>query len=170
LALAERLDDLNMPKVSTKISTSYRISFYVILAASCLSGAGFWLIRRFFMIDGDFGFEPHFLQYPLLQFHGLSAFLMLLSLGAIYASHVAKTWSGGRAKKCGTWLLSNTILSLLSAYALYYLVNQEWHEILGNAHAIIGLLLPISLIVHIKIARNSRRKKHHSHSKHKAKQ
>ena len=154
-----------MPKVSQKISTSYRYLLYIVLALSCFTGAGFWLVRHYFMVDGDFGVEPHFLQYPLLQAHGFLAFVMLLALGAIYASHVAKTWSSGRAKKSGTWLLSNTVLSLLSAYALYYLVNQEWHEFLGNTHAILGLLLPVGLIIHINIARKSRRVKKHHHKK-----
>lgn len=147
-----------MSAISTKISKKYRYFFYVILALSCVSGSGFWLIREFGMVEGDFGSESHFLQYPLLQVHGFLAFVMLMSIGAIFSSHVTKTWSAGRAKKLGITLLVHVIFMLLSAYSLYYLVSEDWHVLLGNSHAVFGLLLPLMLFTHVKLARKSRKK------------
>jgi len=154
-----------MSKISLTINKNYRYFFYSILALSFVTGIAFWLFRRFGMVEGDFGPESHFLQYPLLQIHGLSAFLMLMSLGAIFASHIPKTWSSKRARKSGLSILIFLIISIITAYSLYYLVNENWHEWLGNGHAIVGFLLPIILFVHIRLARLSRKKSKHKHKR-----
>lgn len=154
-----------MSKISLTINKSYRYFFYCVLAVSFITGIAFWLLRRFGMVEGDFGPESHFLQYPMLQIHGFSAFLMLMSLGAIFASHIPKTWSSKRARKSGLFISTAIVLSTVSAYSLYYLVNENWHEILGNSHAIIGISLPIILFFHITLARKSRRKKKHKRVK-----
>lgn len=149
-----------MPTINTKISKKYRYFFYLILLMSLISGSGFWLLRRFGMVEGDFGPESHALQYPLLQIHGFAAFLMLMCLGAIFASHIPKTWYTERAKRSGISISAGVVTSMLTAYSLYYLVSEEWHELLGNIHAIVGLTLPLMLIIHITHARKSRRAKH----------
>lgn len=148
-----------MSKISLSISQGYRYFFYIVLGCSLFTGTGFWLIRRFGTVNGDFGPESHFLQYPLLQVHGLAAFLMMMSLGAVFASHIPKTWSSKRSRKSGITLLSWVTLSVLTAYVLYYLVSEDWHEWLGNGHAILGLSLPLFLIIHIKLARSSSKSK-----------
>lgn len=153
-----------MSKISLTISQHYRYFFYSVLSVSFITGIAFWLMRRFAMVEGDFGPESHFLQYPLLQIHGLSAFIMLMSLGAIFASHIPKTWSSQRARKSGISILSITIFSLLTAYSLYYLVSEDWHELLSNAHTILGIFLPLILFIHIKLARRARKYKKHKHA------
>lgn len=144
-----------MSNISRKIAKKYRYIFYCTLALSAISGSVFWLLREFTMVEGDFGPESHFLQYPAIQLHGFAAFIMLMALGAIFTSHIPKTWYKGRAKKSGTSLLSFVIFSLLSAYSLYYLVSEDWHVLLANSHAIAGLCLPALLIFHIKKARST---------------
>jgi hypothetical protein len=155
-----------MSNISRKIAKKYRYLFYSFLSLSVFSGSGFWLLRNFAMVKGDFGPESHFLQYPFLQLHGFAAFMMLMALGSIFTSHVSKTWPLGKAKKSGVTLMSFIIFSLLSAYSLYYLVSEDWHVLLGNSHAIVGLLLPTLLFFHIKMARKSRhKKKQHTYRK-----
>ncbi|WP_441002859.1 hypothetical protein [Pseudocolwellia agarivorans] len=148
-----------MSNISLTISKRYRYFFYCVLGLSLVTGVAFWVFRRFFMVEGDFGPESHFLQYPMLQIHGFSAFVMMMSLGAIFASHIPKTWSSKRARKSGLFILIATSLSIVSAYILYYLVSEDWHEWLGNGHAIVGILLPAILLLHIKKARISRYKR-----------
>lgn len=148
-----------MSQISKHIPPIFRNIFYTVLSLCWLTGCAFWLLREFLMTEGDFGVEPHFLQYPVLQLHGLGAFLMLLSLGAIFSAHVPSTWSLGRAKKSGLWILSAVVISMCSAYSLYYLVQEDWHLWLGNGHALVGVSLPILLYLHINIARKSRFKK-----------
>ncbi|WP_286261084.1 hypothetical protein [Thalassotalea atypica] len=148
-----------MQKINTKITRAYRYFFYTLLVLLITTGSSFWLLRRFGMVEGDFGPESHYLQYPALQLHGLCAFLMLMSLGAIFASHVPRTWSTLRARKSGISILVAVSVSALSAYSLYYLVSQDWHTLLGNSHAIVGLVLPLFLWLHIYSASHSIRKK-----------
>jgi hypothetical protein len=146
-----------MSRINLKIPLAYRRIFYTTLCLSWVTGLGFWLIRRFGEVEGDFGPQSHLLQYPLLQTHGLAAFVMLLCLGAIFASHIPATWRTGRQRWWGGALLAQVLLSLISAYSLYYLVSEQWHAVLGNSHALIGLLLPVSLSVHIYRARRTRK-------------
>jgi len=155
-----------MSKISAKIASKYRYFFYLMLSCSAISGSGFWLLKTFAMVEGDFGPESHFLQYPLLQLHGFSAFMMLLCLGAIFGSHIPKNWHHQRGIKSGVATLAFVVFSVLSAYSLYYLVTQELHAILANSHAIIGLFLPMILFIHIKFSRTAKKKKRrHSHEK-----
>jgi hypothetical protein len=149
-----------MSKISAKISSKYRYFFYLILCFSVISGSAFWLLKTFAIVEGDFGPESHFLQYPMLQFHGFAAFTMLLCLGAIFGSHVPKNWHYQRGKQSGSVILAFVVFSILSAYSLYYLVSEEWHILLANSHAIVGLSLPIILYLHLKLARKSKSKKH----------
>jgi MFS family permease len=148
-----------MLRINNKIPRAYRYFLYLTLSISCCTGTAFWLMRRYAMVEGDFGPEPHSLQYPLLQVHGLGAFLMLLCLGAIFSAHIPSTWSLKRAKKSGLLMLVTVTVSLLSAYSLYYLVQDQWQSWLGNSHFIFGLPLPFLLLLHIKVARRSKRLK-----------
>jgi MFS family permease len=149
-----------MSKISAQISQNYRYFFYAMLSLSFITGSGFWLLKTFAIQEGDFGPESHFLQYPFLQFHGLSAFVMLMSLGAIFASHVPKNWRYQRGKITGITILSAVSFSILTAYSLYYLVSEDWHTLLANSHAIMGLILPVILFIHIVLARKSKTKNH----------
>lgn len=158
-----------MSNISLKITKTYRYFFYSTMLVSLVTGCGFWLLRQYGFTEGDFGPESHFMQYPLLQLHGLAAFIMLMSLGAIFGSHIPKTWSSKRSRTSGISILSSVTLSILSAYSLYYLVGEDWHEILGNGHAIIGIASPILLYIHIHFARKgnpyNKKSKHHKSDK-----
>lgn len=158
-----------MSHVSLTITKKYRYFFYITLLISWVTGAGFWILRQFFFSEGDFGPESHVLQYPLLQIHGFAAFIMLLCLGAIFSAHIPKTWAAKRSRTSGISILSSVIISILSAYSLYYLVSEDWHELLGNGHALVGILSPLILYIHVHFARKSRRykKKHKSCHHHK---
>lgn len=154
-----------MSKISRRIAKKYRYLFYFILSLSLISGTGFWLLRNFAMVEGDFGPESHFLQYPFLQVHGFAAFLMLMALGTIFTAHIPKTWYQHKAKTSGITMLTLVSFSMVSAYSLYYLVGEDWHALLGNIHAIVGILLPVTLFIHINFARKKSKKKHNAKHK-----
>jgi hypothetical protein len=146
-----------MARITLKIPSAYRYFFYASLGLCWSSGLGFWFVRRFAMVEGDFGPEPNMFQYPLLQAHGLAAFIMLLCLGAIFSAHVPTAWASRRERLWGMGLLVQVLVSVLSAYTLYYLVTEDWHEWLGNGHAFVGLLLPAMLWLHIYTGRRKRK-------------
>ena len=146
-----------MQRINLKITRGYRYFLYGSLALSWITGIGFWLIRRYGMVEGDFGLESSPWQYPMLQAHGFGAFLMLISLGAIFSAHIPPSWVSKRNRKFGITLITLVTFSLLSAYSLYYLVTEDWHEWLGNAHAMVGVLLPLVLFLHIYLARRKRK-------------
>lgn len=156
-----------MPNISLKITKTYRYFFYTTMFISLISGTAFWLLRHYGFTEGDFGPESHFMQYPMLQLHGFAAFTMLMSLGAIFGSHIPKTWSSKRSRTSGISILTSVSLSVLSAYSLYYLVGEDWHEVLGNGHAVVGLFSPVLLYVHIHFARKNSRyaKKNKDHAR-----
>jgi len=142
------------------------------LSLSFVTGSSFWLLKTFAMQAGDFGPESHFLQYPALQLHGFAAFLMMMCLGAIFGSHIPKNWHYKRGKNSGIAILSVVTFSVISAYSLYYLVSEDFHTLLANSHAIVGITLPVILFIHITLARKAKGRKTRSHhkDKHRVKQ
>jgi hypothetical protein len=48
-------------------------------------------------------------------------------------------------------IISAVSFLMITAYSLYYLVSEDWHPLLVNSDAIMGLLLPLTLFVPIKV-------------------
>lgn len=114
-----------MQRINLKITRGYRWFLYGTLTLSVMSGGGFWLIRRFGQVEGEFGLESSPWQYPLLQAHGLAAFLMLMAFGAVAAAHIPPAWFSRRNRWLGCVLATAVSLSALSAYVLYYWVGDD---------------------------------------------
>ena len=119
-------------------------------ATSWFTGLAFFILRDFFVIEGDFGPENHAWQYPALTVHGLAAFLMMILFGAMVAAHLPMGWRTKRSRFWGITLMSAVSLQIITAYLLYYIAGDASREIVGLIHLIIGILLPIVLYTHIK--------------------
>ena len=63
-----------MAVITSRIPVFYRWFLYTITAASWLTGLMFFVLSRWFMVEGEFGPEKHPWQFPILMAHGASAF------------------------------------------------------------------------------------------------
>lgn len=136
----------------------YRRIVYVLFSVSWLTGALFFILNRWVTVDGDFGPEKHPLQFPILMTHGASAFLMIFIFGVVVASHITVNWHMKAVRRLSLFLVITMSFQIVSAYLLYYLASATWREIIANMHAIIGLLLPLLLCVHVIQAWRVRRR------------
>ncbi|MBL6664305.1 MAG: hypothetical protein ISQ34_00495 [Rickettsiales bacterium] len=142
--------------MSVKISKRYKNWLYLVLSVSWVSGVVFFILNNFYVIEGEFGVEKHPAQFLFLKIHGAAAFLMMITYGFFFGSHVKLSWRVKPVRKFGIILMSIPALLALSAYILYY-VSSDWlHGMVAYFHLSLGIPFPIILVIHILLGRNKR--------------
>ena len=142
--------------MATRLPNLYRNFIFTLLGISWVSGTIFFILSRWFVIEGEFGPEKHPFQQPVLMIHGAAAFLMMVTYGAMLMTHVPSGWRLNRLRGLGLTLVSVIGFQIISAYLLYYLANEDIRDIVANLHALTGFLLPLVLTVHILVGHNTR--------------
>lgn len=140
-----------MAFITFKIPFNFRVALFSLLTASWVSGVVFYILHRWFVIEGEFGPEKHSWQQPVLMIHGASAFLMMICYGALLFAHVPSSWKLNRLRYLGISLVVAFAFQIITAYLLYYLSNEDVREIVANMHAFNGLLIPFLLTTHIVV-------------------
>ena len=123
-------------------------SVYVTTGLVIVSGV-LWLVFHYFMrVPGEFGAQPHPLEYWWLRLHGAAAMLSLISLGSMLPVHVRRAWE--LRKNIATGLIMSAVLLVLitTGYALYYFAGggRIW---ISFVHWGLGLTLPLALGWHV---------------------
>lgn len=137
-----------MASVTSKIAWRYRIWIFIFLMVSWCSGLTFFALNRWVWVEGDFGPQKHPWQYNVLQVHGASAFMMMISYGVLLASHVPVGLRQRRRRACGLALVAVQGFMIFTAYLLYY-AGEENRTLIGWAHAIVGFTFPFVLAFHV---------------------
>lgn len=140
-----------MAVITFKIPTFYRRFLYIITTTSWLTGIIFFILSTFFIVEGEFGPEKHSWQFPILMIHGASAFLMIISYGALLISHIPSSWKLNRMRGIGISLILFVGIQVITAYMLYYLSNETFRTIITWCHLIVGFYLPFLLVTHIVV-------------------
>lgn len=146
-----------MKPIALKIPKLYQVILFLTLAVSWFSGLGFFLLDTFFSVEGEFGLEKHPLQNLALTTHGAAAFLMVMWFGAAIGGHVPFSWRTRRLRILGVMLICHVGLQIITAYLLFYLGDLATREAVIWVHLGGGLILPLTLFVHVRAAVKSRR-------------
>ncbi len=131
-----------------------RRCLYGVVATLALSGV-LWLGLHY-TVGAGAGELPHPLEAWAMRLHGLGAFGALFMLGIVAGVHVPRGWRMSARRRwahqrpLGVMLGVLAGLLVLSAYALYYLLPERWHEPVGWGHACVGLLLAGVLWMHAR--------------------
>jgi len=139
----------------------YRQCLYGLLLLSWCSGGGFFILKTWFIQEGEYGLVKHAWQYPALQIHGAMAFLMMVGFGFVLGAHMPSSWKTKQKRKTGILLIAMPCLLIMSGYLLYYVAEDTFREWVEYTHLAIGFLLPLSLALHIAMKvkyRNVKRK------------
>lgn len=147
-----------MKAINVKIPRAYRIFLYIFLSSSWLTGMLFFVLNRWFAVEGLFGVEQHPWQFSILKLHGFAAFGMLMAYGALIANHVPMSWKTGRLRGIGLALVSALTLQVLTAYGLYYVADHQMRTVTSAMHTLVGGLLPFILALHIWRGINAKRR------------
>jgi len=143
----------------------YKKWFYLILCCSWVTGITFFIFNNFIIIQGEFGEEKHFLQYPVLKTHGIFAFAIMVTYGFFLGAHVRKSWKVKPQPVSGIIIMIMPILLIISGWLLYYIATDNSRQIVSLFHFSIGLLLPIALIIHIRDVTSQKGKRKYKYRK-----
>lgn len=142
-----------------RMSLFIRVGLFAVLSTSWCTGITFFVLNRWFVVEGDFGPEKHPWQFNVLKIHGAAAFLMMIVFGCLLAAHVPAGWRTKRLRVQGITLVSAQGFLIVSAYLLYYIGGEEFRTLVGYAHASVGFVFPFLLIWHLMSGRFRRRPK-----------
>jgi len=145
-----------MALITVKIPLKYKNFLFTLFAISFVTGITFFVLKTWFVVEGEFGPEKHPLQLPMLMIHGASAFLLMISYGALLTGHVPSTWKTKRSRYLGLSMVSVFTFQIISAYCLYYLANEDIRDIIEYMHLFTGISIPFILTAHIIIGRKNR--------------
>jgi hypothetical protein len=138
-----------MARVTLKIPWRYRTWLFAFILLSWITGVTFFILNRWVEIEGEFGPEKHPAQAIFLKVHGASAFLMMISYGYLLATHIPAGYKSKRQRFLGLCLVGAQGFLILTAYGLYYVGGENFHSVIGYAHASVGFIFPFLLATHV---------------------
>lgn len=145
-----------MSAVLMRIKPRFKKCLYAFLTCSWFTGVVFFVLNTWVRVAGDFGPEKHPAQFKVLVIHGVSAFVMLMLLGAVFFNHVPLGWRSKRLRYIGLSLLSFASIQIVTALFLYYLANETVREWAMYVHLLTGLFLPLLLLIHVRMAKQQK--------------
>ncbi len=135
--------------VKVRIKKPYQVGLFILIAISWCSGLSFFILRTWFVVEGDYGLVKHAWQFPALQIHGFGAFMMMICFGFLLGSHIQYSWKTKVKRKSGLTLIIMPAFLIITAYLLYYIAQDDVRELIAYAHLVVGFMLPFALILHI---------------------
>lgn len=139
-----------------RLGSTHRAWLFGAFATAFASGTAWWVLHRWFPVNGEFGPAPHPAEPWLIRLHGAAAMLTLVLLGSLLAQHVRRAWLAHRNRHSGGLLLALNGLLALTGYALYYAGSETLRAFVSAAHLMLGLALPVLLLLHIVCGRRTR--------------
>tara|TARA_B100000959_G_scaffold239878_1_gene260771 strand:- start:370 stop:960 length:591 start_codon:yes stop_codon:yes gene_type:complete len=139
---------------TVKVKKSHQAWLFALVVLAWCSGVAFFVLKTWFMVEGEFGPEKHPFQFPALQVHGFIAFLMMITYGYFLGTHVQHSWNLKPKRILGFILVAFPAFQMITSYLLYY-VNweDESREIIEYLHLGVGFVLPLILILHVFLPR-----------------
>ena len=129
---------------------NYKYFTYLSLTLSWMTGVAFFVLNRWFRVEGEFGEEIHAWQFPILKVHGAAAFVMIGFFGYMLSGHITKFWKKRKQQVAGLVLLNMHAVMILTAYILYYTGLEVLRVSSSYVHTVVGVLYPIVLWLHIR--------------------
>ncbi len=123
------------------------------VSAWLLATGVLWLLAHYLMRTvAEFGESVHPLEPWSMKLHGAGAMFALFFIGSLVNNHIRRALKARRNLLSGWSMIAVLAALTLSGYALYYLASEQSRPIWSAAHWIIGLVFPLTLIVHIALA------------------
>ena len=138
-----------------KLSRRHRFWLHGTITALFLTGVVWWLLHAFVAVETEFGPRAHPLENWSLKLHGLAAMLSLVVLGTLIPIHIRRGWHARRNRLHGGVLVAALVLLTLTGYGLYYSGLDTLREISSWSHRVLGLLLPLLIVLHIRAGRRA---------------
>jgi hypothetical protein len=139
-------------------SPSFRRTTITALLLLWLSGAMWIVFHYFFPAHTDFGPAPNPLEPVLMKIHGAIAVFAVALLGWVSGRHITDNWPRVKKRVSGITMLVTYIVLVLSGYSLYYLLQDELRERVGQVHEVLGAIAIGIAVAHWIKAGNGNKK------------
>lgn len=139
---------------SIRLGNGLRRSLYLAVAVLLLSGLT-WLLADWRAADPEL-LWPAAGKAWSMKAHGGAVWATVFVAGVIYNRHIRLSWRLGRNRRMGIGLAAVLGWLALSGYMLYYVGGEDARHYASTAHWIAGLLLPLTLALHVVLGRAGR--------------
>jgi hypothetical protein len=138
-----------------RLDAPFRFAVYAAFAVLFASGAA-WLVadRMKESAQGEIWQES---AATLLMVHGGTAMLTLMLLGALVPVHMGRAWRARKNRATGILMAGCNAVLIVTAFGLYYLASEEFRPWASDIHIAFGLVLPLSILVHVQAGRKQRK-------------
>lgn len=143
-----------MRRNSAKLSRRHRAWLYTVTLVVYLTGAA-WGWLHYAGSRSDELALPSPLEPWLMRLHGAGAMALLVILGTLLPGHVRFAWHVHRNRPNGIMLVSVLAFLIFTGYGLYYFGDERLRSWTSSLHLVVGLILPVALILHIRSGRRS---------------
>lgn len=131
-----------------ELSRSRLLTVYVITLGLWTSGAAWLLLHYFFFEDGQFGPNPHPVEFWSIAAHGAFSFAFLWLLGVLWSVHIPAGWRSLRRRWTGSTMFGIAAFLTLTGYFLYYFGDADLRPVLAIFHWSVGLACPALFLLH----------------------
>jgi len=129
-----------------------------VVSALVVTGVG-WLVCHYLLTGtGELEGLPHPAEPTWLALHGAAAMFGLLLFGMLLGPHMQRAWAQHRGRATGGTVAAIFVVLATTGYGLYYVGDDAWREWISIAHWAVGLVLPISVAVHVSRHRTKLRR------------
>ena len=139
-----------------KLSPRHQGWIYATLAVLFATGVLWLVAKRWLGGSGEFGEATSPLAPFAMQVHGAAAMVFLVLLGTLLQGHVRQAWNARRSRVTGGGMLAGVALLVASGYGLYYLGGEETRAAVSLLHWVVGLVLPVWLVWHVRASKRVR--------------
>ncbi|MBA3582122.1 MAG: hypothetical protein H0W44_06685 [Gammaproteobacteria bacterium] len=143
-----------MPRLETiRLEKWHRYLLYLASLGLMVTGIAWLWFHYFDRLEDEYGSMPHPLEYVVLQWHGVWAFLFIFLFGSLLNGHMRQAWALGRNRIAGSLLLTNLLILTVTACLLYYASHEMLRDYASVVHWLAGLLAGVCLPLHIMLGR-----------------
>jgi hypothetical protein len=141
---------------SLALPTWHEWLVYASVALLTFTGAAWLLLVRFGKVEGEFGPEQSPALPWLLAGHGAVAYLFLIVAAMLIPVHMRLGWNALRNRISGLSIAGIGLFLALTGLLLYYTSSEAVRAAVSSLHWIVGLVLPVTLVVHVVRGKASR--------------
>jgi hypothetical protein len=132
---------------------SQRYFLYTVVALLFFSGMAWTYWNYQAASPGDFETSA---KTWAMKIHGAAAMGILVLIGMLLNGHLRFAWRAARNRANGSVFLSAFAVLSIAGYGLYYVGGERLRAWTSWIHLAVGLVLPISLLIHIFLGRRTR--------------
>ena len=114
------------------------------------TGLVYGVLKYFFIIEGEYGPEPHAAQGWWQHAHVITAPLLALLLGAFLRAHAWPLWKKKiqEGRKSGIGLMGFILPMVFSGYLIQIAMSDLWRTIFVWIHVVVSCLWVVAYAVH----------------------